>query len=1088
MRQPYPTPERTPAHRAPRAWPPLPAEPVVIPLIKPENAPQLTSLLVTAASLLGIGLAAVFLNGSGGAGGGLGLGLLLVSGATAVVSSAVALGQYLASRARNGRLLALYRDELDRLLGDAAGDAAGKEGVAQAALRTEAEWRRANDLPLVAPDAPHFPGYSLPPNTAPALIEQIQRRPGALWQRRPDDPDFLTVRIGAGQTSPRVRVELSEKAPAVRLPERNAGFAQQQRRASDFVAGARALAGVPVVIPLREYGSVAVVADPAHQELANEVVRALLGQIALLHSPYDAQITVITPKFREAEWNWVNALSAGVERDIPAVIGYAAPPPGAAIEQSHPGAAQIERLHAALTRREQRLIEQSGRQRQESPREARQIIVVDTLLPEGGQLTDHLLALAPVALALRRGAEIGVTVISTHLAADQAPAQCSLLLDTQAREARILGPAEPGVVPCALLDRMTAGDSQHVARILSRYEPQRDGERELPANVDLLTLFDPTRLDPATYNIEAKWTRGRARLDTSTSAPFTIPIGRTTAPEPLTIDFLNDGPHGLLIGKTGSGKSVLLQSLITALAISYPPDQLNFVLVDYKGGLGLDAYANLPHTLAFLTNLQSPGLTERFLTMLESELRARQELRKAKKPMPRLFVIIDEFAEMVARRGPGDVSADLIMDKVLSILRLGRGLDVHLLFASQRPESAFAKLQGYVQYRIAMRTNSEEDSREIIGRTDAATLPSRLPGRGYLLRGDYQLQLFQAARADIPLPDTSQREALDPDEPATTGELIARRMKAQTPPTAGRWPAALPAPSFETPSPLVLYLHGRLRRVAGAWGTTTSVPQRPPEMVAPIGWYDRPDQRAQGWYTVDLLGHQGALRGGPLLVRGDPNAGKSTTLQTLLLYFATAYSPDELRWFALDPTGAFSEFAALRHARDLRDPEQTTIIDGGDEAEFQAWCARLEAAMALDPARRPRLLVVADDFDDISQRFSSQARTRLHALAQAAARGRKQGVYLALSAAKDGFDTVPSPLVSAMSTKIVLHMANREAMAGLVGLRPAAMPEAAPGRGYAQTRATLDLIQVAAPLYGASEAERIEGIRALLAQSPWKVG
>jgi S-DNA-T family DNA segregation ATPase FtsK/SpoIIIE len=587
------------------------------------------------------------------------------------------------------------------------------------------------------------------------------------------------------------------------------------------------------------------------------------------------------------------------------------------------------------------------------------------------------------------------------------------------------------------------------------------------------------------------WARGQARPGGAAAASFTIPIGRTTEPEPLTLDFLRDGPHGLLIGKTGSGKSELLRSIIAGLAILYPPDQVNFVLVDYKGGLGLDAYAKLPHTLAFLTNLQQAGQTKRFLSMLESEMLARQEQRKARVPMPRLFVIIDEFAEMVARRSAADADSDQIMEQILRILRLGRQLDVHLLFASQRPESAFSKLRGYVQYRISLRTDSEEDSKEIIGRPDAALLPAAFPGRGYLLRGDYQLQEFQAARVALPLDDAlaSQQATLDPEAPTTNDELIVKRISEHRAPAPGRWPAPLPTSEPATPTPLVLYLHGPVRKVSGAWGSTVAMPARPPVMTAPVGWYDRPDQRAQNWFNVDLLGHKGAMHGGPLLVMGDLNAGKTTTLQTLMLFLTTQYTPEELRVFAIDPTGAFQEFAAMRHTRDVREPDERNIIDGSSEADFEAWRGRFQRAMELDHTTRPRLLLLVDDFDDVSQRLTQKNRDLLHKLAQEVTRGRPRSLYLAVSAAKQGFDTLPGYLLSAMSTKIVLHMSNKDTMGGLLGLGrlPTAL-EAAPGRGFAQTRSTIDQIQIAAPVYGGNEVERVEGIREILAQTPWRVG
>ncbi|HEX8733421.1 MAG TPA: FtsK/SpoIIIE domain-containing protein [Ktedonobacterales bacterium] len=1082
MQPSHPADARELHHRAPRLWPIIPDEPIIVPYVKPEASPQLSSLFVTGASVLGIGVATLFLRGSTGGMGGLGIGMLAVSGVTALVSGMVAVGQFMRSRSRNGRLLTKYTDELDRMDGSGA-----KEGFVRRALREEAEARRANDLPLVAGPSPVPAGYSLPRDVRESRIEQARAHPGTLWQRRPIDPDFLTVRVGLGRAQPRTQVRLSEQGAAVRLPDSSAGFARQQERATRLVSDAQTLTSVPALVPLRSHGSVAVIAHPTRQEMANPIVRALLAQVALLHSPYEAQITVISPHERAAEWNWVRPLDARVQRETSALIAYGAP----GSEE------QLERLQAALTRREQMVIERHGQSGQNDAPLPHLVIVVDSLLPYNGKQGTDLLGLAPVALALRRGAALGVTTVSTHHTVDMAPAQCSFVIDAIQGETRVLQPDTPQVTACESLDTLSERDCEQVTHQTSRYQPQRDGERELPTSVNLLTLFDQRALDPDKYEIEEVWRRSAARLDApGGKATFAVPIGSTTATEPLALDFLKDGPHGLLIGKTGSGKSELLRSIIAGMAILYPPERVNFVLVDYKGGLGLDAYKDLPHTLAFLTNLQ-PGQASRFLKMLESEINTRQEQRRNNAPMSRLFVVIDEFAEMVSPNGENAANGEQVMAQMLKLLRLGRQLDVHLLFASQRPENAFSKLRGYVQYRIALRTNSDEDSKEIIGRPDAAQLPSAIPGRGYLLRGDYQLQEFQAALVSKPLDDrtpTGQQAPLDPSESQTVDQRIVARMAKLRQRSPNRWPEPLPTPGDD--APLVLYLHGGAANVSDAWGFGVDLPAHGPvrdsnRMIAPIGKFDRPKTRSQGWFPVDLLGHQGPMYGGPLLVMGEMNAGKTTTLQTLLLFFATQYAPDALRWYVIDPSRAFDEFRTMWHARDALEPGAMNIIDGSDEAEFEAWRKRLEAALARDAGPdRPPFLLLVDSFDEVAQRLSMKGRESLQGITQKVARNRQREAYLALSTTKAGSsDSVPGYLMNAMTNRIILQMANPGAMATQLGLtRLPIMLDPAPGRGFIQTRTNLDQIQIAAPVSANNAAETIKGIGELLDLTRWRVG
>ncbi|MGH2485042.1 MAG: FtsK/SpoIIIE domain-containing protein, partial [Ktedonobacterales bacterium] len=229
------------------------------------------------------------------------------------------------------------------------------------------------------------------------------------------------------------------------------------------------------------------------------------------------------------------------------------------------------------------------------------------------------------------------------------------------------------------------------------------------------------------------------------------------------------------------------------------------------------------------------------------------------------------------------------------------------------------------------------------------------------------------------------------------------------------------------------------------------------------------------------------LQGGPLLVMGDLNAGKTTALQTLLLYLALNYSPADLRWHVLDPTGAFEEFAALPHAVDYRDPTARTVLEG-DEKDFAGFKARFEQTMEIPLALgRPALLLVIVYYDELASRYGAATRAQLHDLTQKVIRGRKEDVYLALSAARQGFETLPAPILSGMTTKIALYMSNRDALSAILGTRLPFAPDPLPGRGFAQTRVSLDEIQIASPVSGANDVERAENLHLALQQANVRV-
>jgi len=225
-----------------------------------------------------------------------------------------------------------------------------------------------------------------------------------------------------------------------------------------------------------------------------------------------------------------------------------------------------------------------------------------------------------------------------------------------------------------------------------------------------------------------------------------------------------DGPHGMVIGATGSGKSELLRTVVTGLALSHPPDLLAFVLVDFKGGAAFAGLNELPHVAGMITNLADDlALVDRMHAALFGEMRRRQELLKQAgnlasvrdyhrrrsagaplQPLPYLLLIVDEFGELLASR------PDFI-DLFVAVGRLGRSLGMHLLLSSQQLEEGRLRgLEGHLSYRIALRTFSAQESRSVLGVPDAYELPP-VPGSGYLKVGTRVYTRFRAAIVSQPV-------------------------------------------------------------------------------------------------------------------------------------------------------------------------------------------------------------------------------------------------------------------------------------------------------------------------------------------------
>jgi S-DNA-T family DNA segregation ATPase FtsK/SpoIIIE len=1035
-------------HRAPRKWPYIPDEPISIQTIQPPSKPPATTLLVTGASVIGLLLAAFAYSRFGGSSSLMMIGFLGVSGLSLVASLVVFVVQRASASGDTRRLMNRYSAYLDTTEKTIATLSADELGA------------RRDNAPTIAD-----------------MARMLARHPERAWQRLSIDPDFLEARIGMGDAPAWLRVQLADHASPYAPLAKDPQIQQLQLRAQHIAEQYLLANDVPITISLREHAAIALINGAQGVAGASALARALVGQVALHHAPNEVQIVVFAPQSSEAVWLWFSSL--------PTADGSWQGLACQADEQKQ----RLTLLLAELSRRQQAHHDRGGEslRRQGAPL-PHLLIVMDSFAerPE----TDPLMTPA-LALALQQGKELGATVVSVHSALSQAPTQAALAVDVAHRRILPLGPNPPAGASCTSLDSFSPEDGQMLTEALGHLQLEAQASLDVPERVRLLSLMNPPINRPEDYPIIETWKRNAQQADDAErSSAFVIPLGCKVGQEPVYLDFVNDGPHGLLIGQTGSGKSELLRSLIAALAIQCSPEQVNFVLVDYKGGLAFDTFRSLPHTVAYLTNMVNPGQTNRFLAMLDAEIVRRQAARARQQAQPELFVIIDEFAEMVSRRSASDTS-EVVLDNLLSIARLGRELGVHLLFAAQRPDgNVIQRLRGYVQYRICLRTNTSEDSRDVINVSDASQLPVELPGRGYLLRGDNELTLFQAARITVPsfqsgmmaLPragSTSGRVARRGAPLKTADRIIAERMEQLTDsPTATRWPVSLPAPTLQTPTPLALAAGAVPRAETLAWSQGQHPPLRALEI--PLGLYDRPTEQRQEWFIADLLGHAGRMHGGPLLVMGDLNAGKTTTLQTLLFFLANSHRPADLRWFILNPNSSLAAFAALPHAVDTLEAGVRNVIDGQEEAEFRAFASRFERAAQQDAGRRPALLLVVDDYDELGVRYGKS----LHDLANLAIRRRDRGaVYLVLSAARPTYDGLPQAIINSMATRIALYTNDRDQLRSVISGRVPSTLDPIPGRGLVQTRRTLDAIQVAVPIVGKDDAERMERLEEGISQA-----
>lgn len=314
-------------------------------------------------------------------------------------------------------------------------------------------------------------------------------------------------------------------------------------------------------------------------------------------------------------------------------------------------------------------------------------------------------------------------------------------------------------------DYLPQKDAAQFCQSLSQHKVRLNAARALVSTLDLLQMNNVGRIDE--MHILEQWRMSR----TPQKADWPeVPIGFKAGNDVRALRFEAnaDGVHGMIAGTTGSGKSELLLTLIVGLAAKYDPSIVNFVLVDFKGGAAFEDFRTLPHCVDIVTNLEGNAV-DRMFSAIKAELDRRgaliaetgmkhiieyrrKNLHITREPFPHLFIIIDEFAEMVAENPEYKSQLD-------SITRLGRAIGVSLILATQRPAGMITdQMRANMKFKICLRVETPDDSRELLRRSDAAYLPPSIPGRAYLQIGNEPPELLQVARAGGPYRVSGQAE------------------------------------------------------------------------------------------------------------------------------------------------------------------------------------------------------------------------------------------------------------------------------------------------------------------------------------------
>ena len=743
-----------------------------------------------------------------------------------------------------------------------------------------------------------------------------------LWERKPSDADYLQIAVGSGDLEPACRLICQPEPQIGEVPV-------LYRNMEEKVQKMPRLENVPVTLDLRRNRLVGIVGKKREGVLRQAL--GMLVELATLHNYEDLRLAVIYNEKEMEFWRFASWIPHLWREDDS--MRYLANDAG---EIKFLSQKLLEVLH-------QRSSQHSADGEQPTPWYV--IVDADQRLGQRAEVIREL---------YQAKGDVGMTLIELCESEKLLPRNCDAILDVDHMQ---LSLRRENTVQEQMLKSMLdfRQDAEALFRNLSHIRLQNaEQKQKLETNLSFLDMLRGG--NSVMLNIRPRCNE----IDPVHSVA--VPLGQDGDGFPVMLDIHQKahGPHGLVAGMTGSGKSELLISYILAMAVNFRPDEVSFILIDFKGGGMADVFRGLPHLAGSITNLDGNELRRSFLA-IESELEHRQQIfqqttrelqlnavdiykyqelyrqGRVAQPMPHLIIVSDEFAEL--RHQQGD-----FMEQLIRIARIGRSLGVHLILATQKPDGVVdEQIRSNTRYRICLKVQDKQDSQAVLERPDAAALTAA--GRFYLKVGMNEIfELGQSGYTGTPYLPKAQYEPPRDD----TVSLLDEQ---------GRVILAA-APAVHTQTPDLKQITAVLQKISQAaqdekleqhfiWAKPLEMVQRAvtqeaaaaEDVQVQVGCYDDLYNREHKPLYVTLGSSGGAA------VYGMSGSGKSEFVNRVLLECVQTYSPGQIRFYLADAdSGTLQAFERAGHTAWLAMP--------GEYAQYEEMLDKLNEQIA----ERRRLL------------------------------------------------------------------------------------------------------------------------------------
>lgn len=907
----------------------------------------------------------------------------------------------------------------------------------------------------------------------PSCTEIVRSRSKQLWERTAIEDDFLNTRIGLGIQPISLVPTYSSNTKAIDdenpLEEIAAKICEEMYFVKD----------IPVYIPLRNINTLGIFGK---KQEVREFLNAAIVHLTTHQGYDDVRIVCVMQPDDLEHWDWLKWLPHTWDKDRSC---------RSLATTSYEASNLADELLPVLRKREEGGQNSYGLHTLQTPH-----YVFLVFAPELWDSTEMMKFL------LSNQSQLGTTSIFISEKIDVAlPLNCQAILEV--RDGKGTVRKDTNQLLSHLADHFSADslDKQHSEFFARSMSPLRIKEGQnnsyIPPMVTFLESFEVEQVEM--LNVLHRWSANQANRTLS------IPLGLGAGGKHLLFDMHEKsyGPHGLVAGTTGSGKSELLQSLLLGLAVNYHPHEVAFVLIDYKGGGMANAFLGLPHLVGTITNLGGNQIN-RALASIKSELLRRQRLfsdagvtsidnyivlyrnGKVSLPLPHLIIVVDEFAELKSDQPE-------FMKELVSAARVGRSLGIHLILATQKPSGVVDdQIWSNSRFKLCLKVQTPSDSQEMLKRPEAAEIKEK--GRGYLQVGNNEVfTLFQSSWSGAPYHTGDsdgegtpgmdvvslggERRSLLPKERNSDQASQLSELQAVVNHIAALSKEHSIGEAFQLwlpPLPETLALAEVLdpQRI---WNGVRW-PQPADHLTATVGRVDNPADQEQ--YNLDIDFNQN----GHLLVYGAPSSGKTMLLKTIIMSLALKYDPGYVHFYILDfGTRTLGVFHELPHLGDVIYPEDeqklgkliSWLLSQLDERKrkfSQLGISNLVSYCGATGEKVPYIVILLDNYTGFAEAYDDHVID----LAKLVREGGNYGIYFVFAA--NAVSSYPYRISQNVKQSLVFQMSDRMDYTSILGRTEGMEPTPVVGRGLLKDNRILEF-HTALPVEGSSDDQIASSLR-----------